>query len=167
MTLDPALLAQAVVLVGLIGGAIKIYKDLREESRKREADTRTREDAARQSEGRFKTFEVRLDLLWEIFREDAKQALRRTGAVQSQSPDRLSPAAASHLIANGFGARLLAFYRDLRARQPDVTEADGTWQLYVAFKPDLRSAMMTPLDMNVSEALVAAWQFCVDGGADG
>jgi hypothetical protein len=152
VTLDPALLASLGALIGVIGGLMKIFKDLRE--------------AARLSEGRFKDLEIKTGFLWDLFREDAKVALRRAGAVVSQSPDRLSPQAARHLVQNGFGARLLAFYAELIAKTPDVTEADGTWQLYVAFKPDLGPNLMEPFAMNLSEALVAAWQFCVDGGIE-
>jgi hypothetical protein len=125
-------------------------------------------NADRQSEGRFKELEFRTGMMWEIFYGDAKIALRRKEILQTNSPERLNSDATAHLVENGFGAKLAAFYRELIAKNPQVTEADGTWQLYIAFKPELKDAMMTPLAMNISEALVAAWQFCVDqrGGAE-
>jgi hypothetical protein len=149
--------AALITGLGAILGVIWAWMNIRERFR----------DSDRKTEARFKDLEIKTGMVFEIFFEDAKAALRQRGLVRAQSPDRLSPGVARHLIQNGLGARLLAFYHDLIAKHPETTEADGTWQLYIAFKPDLGPHLMEPLGMNVSEALVAAWQFCVDGGADG
>src|SRR5688572_5941238 len=79
---------------------------------------RIRASASEQAEYNFMT-----KTMWADRIEEGRREARRTGALQRRSPERLNPEVAQHFAASDFGARLRAFYGNLIAKDPAVTEA--------------------------------------------